>query len=124
MYLVMNRFHVRPGAEAAFEEVWLTREVHLHTVPGFAGFQMLRGGKVEEGGTHAYTLYASHTAWENEAAFLGWTRSQAFRDAHRGAGKHGDLYVGGPKLETFETLQTVHPDGSTEVYRQARTQAS
>ena len=43
MFIAMNRFKVLPGAEADFEAVWLNRESHLHKVPGFVEFHMLRG---------------------------------------------------------------------------------
>ena len=121
MYLAMNRFRVAPGQEAAFEDLWLSREVYLHTVPGFQRFHMLKGPRVEEGGEHIHTLYASHTTWASEAAFRDWTRSQAFRDAHKGAGSHAHLYVGGPQLEMFDAVQTVHADGTSEVNESKRT---
>ena len=134
MYLAMNRFRVVPGQEAAFEELWLSREVYLHTVPGFLEFRLLKGPSVEaseagEGapnasGVPAHTLYASHTMWESEAAFGAWTRSQAFRDAHKGAGGHAHLYAGGPKLEMFRTLQRVGADGAREVVDAVRAEAA
>jgi heme-degrading monooxygenase HmoA len=100
MYLTMNRFKVRTGKEAAFEEVWASRDSHLRSVPGFKAFHLMRGPSEED-----HTLYASHTAWESEEAFQAWTRSEAFRAAHKGAGGHSDLYLEGPKLEIFETVQ-------------------
>lgn len=36
MFIAMNRFRVAKGSEAAFEQVWLSRDSHLDTVPGFA----------------------------------------------------------------------------------------
>ena len=35
MYIAMNRFRVAKGSEAAFEQVWLSRDTHLDKVPGF-----------------------------------------------------------------------------------------
>lgn len=99
MYLTMNRFKVALGHEAAFEEIWRSRESHLDAVPGFRGFHLMRGPVRED-----HVLYASHTAWESEAHFLDWTRSEAFRAAHKGAGSNRDLYLGPPELETFETV--------------------
>ena len=32
MFIAMNRFHVIKGSEAAFEQVWLSRDTHLHQV--------------------------------------------------------------------------------------------
>ena len=102
MYLTMNRFKVKPGRQADFEEVWAKRDSHLKSVPGFVAFHLLKGEEKD-----GYRLYASHTAWENEDAFRDWTRSEAFRKAHAGAGSHGDIYLGHPELEVFESVQAL-----------------
>lgn len=102
MYLTMNRFKVKPGHEADFEEVWASRDSHLKTVPGFVAFHLLKGEERE-----GYCLYASHTSWESEGAFKDWTKSEAFRRAHAGAGSHKDIYLGAPELEIFESVQSV-----------------
>ena len=102
MYLTMNRFKVRLGHEEEFEAVWANRESRLTEVPGFRSFHLMKG---EEG--EGYRLYASHTAWESEAAFRDWTTSEAFRAAHRGAGEHRDMYLGPPELEVFQSVQSV-----------------
>ncbi|TCO72108.1 antibiotic biosynthesis monooxygenase family protein [Rhodovulum euryhalinum] len=100
MYLTMNRFKVKSGREADFEAVWKTRDSHLKTVPGFAGFHLLKGPERE-----GYRLYASHTFWDSEAAFTAWTKSEAFRAAHKGAKGPSDLYLEPPELEIFESVQ-------------------
>ena len=102
MYLTMNRFKVKPGEEAAFEEVWTRRDSHLKSVPGFVAFHLLRGPERD-----GHTLYASHTTWESEAAFTAWTRSEAFRAAHAGAASHRDIYDGPPELEIFAAVQSL-----------------
>jgi heme-degrading monooxygenase HmoA len=102
MFIAMNRFRVRPGAEPDFEEVWLSREVYLDAVPGFIAFHLLRGPKNDD-----HTLYSSHTAWRSRADFEAWTRSEAFRNAHKDAGGNKPLYLGHPQFEGFEVLQTV-----------------
>ncbi len=104
MYLTMNRFRVKPGQEEAFEQVWKTRETHLHEVPGFVAFHLMKGEAKED-----HTLYASHTLWQSREAFEAWTRSEAFRAAHRGAGAHSDIYLGPPELEVFESVHSVEP---------------
>ena len=102
MYLTMNRFKVRPDQTEAFETLWMTRDSHLKSVPGFVSFHLMRGPDRED-----HVLYASHTAWESEAAFLDWTKSEAFRAAHKGAGGSRDLYLEPPELEIFETVQAM-----------------
>ena len=84
MFIAMNRFKVIRGAEADFEAVWTRRDTHLHEVPGFLSFHLLRGPERED-----HTLYSSHTSWRGRADFEAWTRSEAFRLAHRDAGVTG-----------------------------------
>ena len=102
MFIAMNRFKVLPGAEGAFEEVWVSRDTHLRGVPGFMSFHLLRGPARED-----HVLYSSHSIWKDRAAFEDWTRSEAFRQAHRGAGDNKPLYAGHPEFEGFEVIQTV-----------------
>jgi heme-degrading monooxygenase HmoA len=102
MFIAMNRFRVLPGSEAAFEDVWLSRDTHLQGVPGFIAFHLLRGPNNED-----HTLYSSHTLWASREAFEAWTKSEAFRAAHRGAGENKPLYAGHPQFEGFEVLQEV-----------------
>ena len=67
MFIAMNRFKVIKGSEAAFENVWLSRDTHLDKVPGFIEFHLLKGPKAED-----HTLCASHTVWKNRATFEAW----------------------------------------------------
>ncbi|QQD19159.1 antibiotic biosynthesis monooxygenase [Spongiibacter nanhainus] len=97
MYIAMNRFRITLGEEANFEEVWRTRDTHLAGVPGFKEFQLLRGPERED-----HTLYASHSVWESREAFEAWTKSEAFRAAHRNAGDNKGMYLGHPEFEGFE----------------------
>ncbi len=99
MYIAMNRFRIVPGSEAEFETVWRTRDSHLKSVPGFREFHLLRG----PGGAD-HTLYASHSVWESRAHFEAWTKSEAFRAAHRNAGGTKPLYLGPPEFEGFEAV--------------------
>ena len=102
MFIAMNRFRVAPGSEQEFERVWTSRDTHLREVPGFIEFHLLRGPARED-----HTLYASHTIWRSRADFEAWTRSEAFRLAHRDAGQNRPLYLGHPEFEGFEAIQTV-----------------
>ena len=102
MFIAMNRFRVRRGSEADFEQVWLTRDTHLEKVPGFVEFHLLKGPQTDD-----YTLYSSHTLWQSRAAFEAWTKSEAFRSAHQRAGENKPLYLDHPQFEGFEVRQTV-----------------
>ena len=102
MYIAMNRFKVAKGSEAAFEQVWTSRDSHLDKVPGFIEFHLLKGPEAED-----HTLYASHTIWANYAVFEAWTKSDAFRAAHARAGDNKPLYLGHPQFEGFETVEAV-----------------
>jgi len=102
MYIAMNRFRIIPGQESAFEKVWEERDSQLTDVPGFMAFHLLKGPKGED-----HTLYSSHTMWTNEAAFEGWTKSEAFRQAHKGAGDRQHIYLGHPAFEGFEVVQQI-----------------
>ena len=100
MYVAMNRFRIRKGSEADFEQIWAERETFLDEVPGFKEFHLLRGPEAED-----HTLYASHSVWEDEDAFIGWTKSEAFRKAHANAGgAKKDIYLGPPQFEGFTSI--------------------
>ena len=102
MFIAMNRFKVAPGSEAAFEELWTTRDSHLRDVPGFVEFHLLRGPEKED-----HVLYSSHTIWADHGAFEAWTTSEAFRAAHRNAGDNRAMYLGHPEFEGFSVVQTI-----------------
>ncbi len=99
MFVAMNRFHIVRGREAEFEKVWAERDTHLDGVPGFMEFRLLKGPEFDD-----HTLYASHSTWTDREAFDAWTRSEAFRKAHAGAGERRSLYLGHPEFEGFEAV--------------------
>ena len=99
MFIAMNRFRIVRGKEDDFIEMWKQRESYLDSVPGFKSFHLLKGPAVED-----HTLFASHSIWESAEAFENWTRSEAFRRAHAGAGSRRDLYLGPPQFEGFESV--------------------
>ncbi|MEL6467617.1 MAG: antibiotic biosynthesis monooxygenase [Pseudomonadota bacterium] len=103
MYIAMNRFTVASDNAQAFEDLWLGRDSHLKDMEGFVEFQMLKGPEAEDG----TRLYASHTVWASEEAFRAWTRSDAFRAAHKGAGRTAKLHQGAPKFEGFSVIQEI-----------------
>ena len=99
MFVAMNRFKVFSAEAETFETVWRERDRHLNEVPGFVEFHLLKGP--EGDGT---TLYASHTIWRSKEDFENWTRSDAFRKAHGGAGGAKPLFEGHPQFEGFEAV--------------------
>lgn len=99
MYIAMNRFRIAAGREDEFIEIWKNRDSQLDNVPGFREFHLLRGPTDEE-----CTLFASHSVWDSAEAFENWTRSEAFRRAHAGAGGSKGLYLGPPHFEGFDAV--------------------
>jgi heme-degrading monooxygenase HmoA len=103
LFVATNRFRVIPAEAERFEQAWLTRESHLHEVPGFVSFHLMRGPKAED-----HVLYCSLSFWASRAAFEGWTRSEQFRKAHAGAGAVSKpATLGPPQFEGFEVLQSL-----------------
>ena len=99
MFIAMNRFKIVKGREMDFEDIWKNRETQLDTVPGFKKFHLVRGDREA-----SHTLYASHSTWNSQVDFVNWTKSEAFRLAHKGAGQHSGLYIGHPIFEGFEVV--------------------
>jgi heme-degrading monooxygenase HmoA len=95
-FIAMNRFTVNPERGAEFEEHWRKRESHLHEVPGFVRFALLRGDAPGD--------YVSHSTWESRRAFEAWTESEAFRKAHAGARTPEGVLAGPPRLERYEAV--------------------
>ena len=99
MFLAMNRFQVALGKEEDFITIWKNRESYLDGVPGFISFNLLRGETTDD-----HTLFSSHATWESREAFVAWTKSESFRNAHKNAGAAKDIYNGHPKLELFDAV--------------------
>ena len=99
MFIAMNRFRVRTESTLAFETAWRERDSHLAGVPGFVEFHLLKGPEAED-----HVLYASHTIWLSRADFEAWTQSDAFRQAHKDAGRNKEHYIGGPQFEGFDVV--------------------
>lgn len=102
MFIAMNRFRVIKGSEAAFEEVWRSRDRHLDEMEGYIDFHLLRGPEADD-----HTLYSSHTTWKTKEDFVAWTKSEQFRKAHAGAGDRKPLFLGHPQFEGFETIDGI-----------------
>ena len=95
----MNRFRIVLGRENEFECIWKNRDTHLENVPGFINFNLVKGDTDEE-----FTLYASHSTWKSQDDFINWTKSEAFKLAHKNAGQHKDIYIGHPVFEGFNVV--------------------
>ena len=94
----MNHFSVVPDRASEFEERWRTRESYLSEVPGFREFHLLRG-PIEDGAL----LFASHSIWDDEAAFRAWTESESFRKAHA-QGSVAGVLLGPPKFVGWQVV--------------------
>ena len=99
MFIAMNRFKIVLGKEKEFEDVWKNRDTHLKDVPGFKEFNLVKGDTNNE-----HTLYASHSIWNSKNDFINWTKSEAFRLAHKNSGQNKGLYLGHPNFEGFEVV--------------------
>ena len=99
MFIAMNRFKIVLGKEKEFEDVWKNRDTHLDGVQGLKEFHLVKGETNDE-----HTLYASHSIWNSKNDFINWTKSEAFRLAHKNSGQHKGLYLGHPNFEGFEVV--------------------
>jgi heme-degrading monooxygenase HmoA len=107
-YIAMNRFEVAKENAAAFEAMWQSRESYLDGMDGFISFSLLRGPEKD-----GQLLYSSHTVWATKADFEAWTKSEGFRKAHARAGQGGPrLFIGHPRFEGFEAIQSILPSGA------------
>lgn len=100
MFIAMNRFRVNSDRADDFITIWKNRDSHLKDVPGFVRFSLVQGESEDD-----ITLFASHTEWQDRAAFEAWLKSESFRKAHANAGQHSEgIYAGPPKLELFDAV--------------------
>ena len=102
MFIAINRFKILKGKEQVFEKIWRTRDTHLSNVKGFKQFNLIKS--VDQNADQEFTVFASHSIWVSKEDFTHWTRSESFKKAHQGAGKHKDIYIGPPKFEGFEVV--------------------
>jgi len=98
-YIAMNNFQVAAAQAELFEERWRRRRSYLQDVPGFETFQLLRG-ETQDGVIH----YVSHSTWASHQAFIDWTHSESFVQAHRGEPLPKGMVQGPPHLECFHVV--------------------
>jgi len=98
-YIAMNHFQVSADQAELFEARWRKRRSFLQDVPGFEHFQLLRSDE-QEGLVH----YVSHSTWASKDAFIDWTHSDSFVQAHRGEPIPQGMLQGHPQLACFEVV--------------------
>lgn len=110
MIVVTNRIPVAKGHEAEFEDRFRNRAHLIDQAPGFIKNQVLRPvlrrfnheiGEWEEAGEQGYHLV--QTYWESEQAFWDWTRSEAFRIAHKNRAP-AETFAGPNVLEIHDVI--------------------
>jgi len=93
-YVATNRFAVRQGKAAKFEQRWATRKSRLATLDGFKYFHLMRRVLLNDDGTTTYDEgtddesaqgnMVSFTIWEKKSDFSTWRTGEAFKEAHGG----------------------------------------
>lgn len=96
--VVANRIPVAEGWEERFEKRWLDREWSITQLPGFIRNEVLRPLQADH--------YVVKTYWESMEAFEGWTKSEAFHEAHAHPLPR-DAFAGENALEIHEVLASV-----------------
>lgn len=93
-YIASNRFAVRQGKAAKFEQRWATRKSRLAQLDGFKYFHLMRRVVLNDDGSTAYDEgtnevssqgnMVSFTVWEKKSDFSAWRSGEAFKEAHGG----------------------------------------
>jgi len=130
-YVATNRFAVRQGKAAKFEQRWATRKSRLATLPGFQYFHLMRRVTLQEDGTCVYDEgtdeasaqgnMVSFTVWNKKSDFSNWRSGEAFKEAHGGTSigaflstmVNSALVLRGPPRPAFYDgllVQSVVPD--------------
>ncbi|MEG3637760.1 antibiotic biosynthesis monooxygenase family protein [Magnetococcus sp. PR-3] len=103
MIVVMNRIPVHKEHHEAFEARFLNRAGLVDKSPGFIRNVILRPS--EE--TSEYHVVM--TFWESQEHFMAWTKSEAFREAHKNAGSTPEIYKGPNVFEMYEAVSETVP---------------
>jgi len=75
-FVAINYINCSPEYKERFEELFGSRAKAIDTMPGFIEMHVLRPGKEEDN-------YLIVSYWDNEEAFKGWTKSEAFIEGHK-----------------------------------------
>ncbi|UOE94584.1 heme oxygenase [Alkalihalobacillus sp. LMS39] len=87
MVIVTNTVKIQPG----FAEKLIERFNKVGKVEGMEGFLGLEVLLTEN--TKDYDEVTISTRWENKEAFHGWTRSDAFKEAHAHRGGQPEFII-------------------------------
>jgi len=99
MFVTMNRFTIHPEHWEDFENRFKQRAGLVDGEPGFIRNAVLR--PVENSGEQHIVM----TLWESREAFIAWTKSESFREAHaRAAHSPREWFASPTKLELFEAV--------------------
>lgn len=100
MFIATNCLKVKIGYGAELEKHF-GRRGGVEQEPGFLGFELWR---LDQAADHEEYLVV--TRWESKEAHHGWTRSEAFRQAH--AGPRPDFLLGG-EFSSYEVRLSSSP---------------
>lgn len=89
MFIAINRLKVKPGTGGQLEERF-AQPRGLEQTPGFVRFQLLRK-TWQPHGEADHEEYLAMTEWTSQDAFVAWTKSDAFKQAH--SGPQLDIFV-------------------------------
>ena len=96
---VFAHIKAKDGKEQEMREVLLDLVKASRTEDGVAFYELF---ETDDGGEFLF-----NEKYGSREDFEAWTRSDAFRAAHRGAGGHAPHYLGPPRFEGFDVVQTV-----------------
>jgi heme-degrading monooxygenase HmoA len=102
MFIAMNRFRVVKGSEDAFENLWLSRDSHLDTVPGLwnSAYSKVRRPKI----THCMPPTPYGRAGPRSRP---GPDPRPFVPLTVGPDRTSPFYLGHPQFEGFEVRQTI-----------------
>ncbi|KYD27066.1 Heme-degrading monooxygenase IsdG [Geobacillus sp. B4113_201601] len=100
MYLVANEIRVKKGFASQLVKRFEERK-GIEKAPGFVRLDILVNEQPNN-----YDEVRVCTMWETKDAFIGWTKSEAFRKAHDQRGKAPLDYVLGNQMYAYEVALT------------------
>ena len=96
MIVVANRIPVAKGFEKTFEERFKSRARKVDHMPGFIRNEVLKPVESE--------YYVVLTYWKSKEAFLSWTESKEFKEAHKKK-PPTDMFSGPNVFEMHEVIE-------------------